>query len=323
MSKKPSISIITACYNSTPFIDRIYRSSRAQTYKNFEWICVDDCSTDETVARLVVLEAPGKLGMKVYRLPQNTGGPVALAVGTGYASGEIVIWLDHDDELFPFALETVCQNWVKVEDKPEFAGLFLRAADPSNGQMIGTELPPNAQYSWSELNNRFPDIYDGTVALKATLIKQYATIEEMEGVILNSVILNRLTKNRPFLIGDLPPIKLYHRDNPQSQTMLEHISRKSVSTYAWLIDGADRHFLRSPIRWARHVATFLRFSKQVHGHWFEGLSMIRRPLMRAIVRIAYPLGLLAYWRHPNARVVEIPFFPADLAKRLTNVWQGR
>src|SRR5437762_12059238 len=104
------ISVVTACYNTSPFLDRIYNSLLRQTYRRFEWICVDDHSSDETVAQLVRLAAPGDFGMQVYQLPQNTGGPVALAFGTQMAKGDATIWLDHDDELFPNALEEVQAN---------------------------------------------------------------------------------------------------------------------------------------------------------------------------------------------------------------------
>ena len=115
MSGSPTISIVTACYNSMPFIDRLYGSLKAQAYKNFEWICVDDCSTDDTVERLLALEAPGELGMKVYRLPINSGGSVPLVVGIEKSQGDSIVILDHDDEFLPFALELIREHWPAVQ----------------------------------------------------------------------------------------------------------------------------------------------------------------------------------------------------------------
>src|SRR5436305_1844573 len=175
-----SISVITACYNSTPFLERIYNSLVKQTYRKFEWICVDDQSTDETVAGLCRLSAPGDLGMQLYRLPQNTGGPVALAVGTKLAKGDAIIWLDHDDELFADALEQAQLNWPQVRLDAGDSGLFLRAADPITGLMIGRELETGRRLTWSEMSNRYPDISDGTFVFRADLLRQFASIERME-----------------------------------------------------------------------------------------------------------------------------------------------
>lgn len=317
----PTISIVTACYNSTPFLDRIYQSLAAQTYRNFEWICVDDCSTDDTVDRLIALPSPGLLGMQVYRLPRNTGGPVALAVGTQHARGEITIWLDHDDELFPFALEEVRRNWPAVAGDPALSGLSLRAADPATG-LIGRELPAGLRLTASEGLNRFPDISDGTLAVKTELMQRFATVEALENIVLNGAIYFPMTAGRPLVVADSPPIRYYHRDNPASQTRLERISRKTVASYARTFDAADRHFLRRPLLWLRQVATMLRYSKIVHGRWFEALKFIRRPGLRAIAILAWPLALLAYARRPTANVVEIDVFRPEDAAGLRDLWAG-
>lgn len=317
----PTISIVTACYNSTPFLDRIYQSLASQTYRNFEWICIDDCSTDGTVERLVTLASPGHLGMQVYRLPRNTGGPVALAVGTEHARGEITIWLDHDDELFPFALEEVRRNWPAVAGDAALSGLSLRAADPATG-LIGRELPAGLRLTASEGLNRFPDISDGTLALKTELMRHFATVEAMENIVLNGAIYFPMTADRPMVVADAPPIRYYHRDNPSSQTRLERISRKTVASYARTFDAADRHFLRRPLLWLRHVATMLRYSRIVHGRWFEALKFIRRPGLRAIAIMAWPLALAAYARKPSAHVVKIDYFRPEEAAALRNLWAG-
>lgn len=319
-ASSPTISIITACYNSVPFIDRIHGSLKAQTYRNFEWICVDDCSTDGTVERLVKLPSPGALGMQVYRLPQNTGGPVALAVGTQRSIGDIVFWLDHDDELFPTALDQIRENWPEVERDPSLSGLAFRALKPDKSA-IGRQTASGLRLTGSEGFNRFPDISDGTLALRGDLMRHFATVEAMENVALAFVFYNEATRGRPFLSVN-EAVRYYHRDNPKSQTNFERISRKTVATYARMLDGADRYYFLRPMAWLRHIATLLRFSKQVHGRWFEGLKFIRRRSMRLLVVLLWPIGWLAFRRRPTTNVVEIPYFDAKLARGLKDLRSG-
>lgn len=316
------ISIVTACYNSVAFIDRIYGSLVRQTYKNFEWICVDDCSTDATVSVLAALSSPGDLGMQVYRLPQNTGGPLALAVGTQRARYEITTWLDHDDELFPDALENIRKNWPLVSAHPGLGGLTFRSVDPASGRMVGRPLTLTRPLSWSEGTNLFPDVTDGTFAVKTGIIKQYATVAGMENLVLNGPILQEMTASYPFVCAEGPSVRYYHRDNPESQTRLERISRKTVASYARLIDGADHHYLRRPWLWAKQIATMLRYSKLVHGKWFACLSDIRRSRIRALVICLWPLGLLTYARRPTANVTTLAIFPESLAQELPDLWVG-
>jgi glycosyltransferase involved in cell wall biosynthesis len=318
----PAISIITACYNSTPFLNRLYGSLARQTYRNFEWICVDDCSTDDTVDQLLELDPPGELGMQVFRLPQNTGGPVALAVGTERARCEIVVWLDHDDELFPFALEEMRSQWPQVAEDESLVGLVFRAVNPVDETVVGGSVPARMRFRTSSVLNQYPQFSDGTGAIKLRYLQPLATVENMENVSLGGVIMAQLSRNRDFLLADSPPIRFYHRDNPASQTRMERISRKTVASYARIIDGADRYFILKPIHWVRHIATMLRYSKLVHGAWFEGLKFVNRSSIRFLVRALLPLGWLAYRRRPRGNVVEIPFFRPELASGLVDLKSG-
>jgi glycosyltransferase involved in cell wall biosynthesis len=313
-----SITIVTATYNSARFLERVHQSLVRQSYRKFEWICVDDQSTDNTLDLLLALCAPGQLGMRVYQLPQNTGGPVALAFGTSIAKGEATIWLDHDDELFPNALEETSQNWSEVDITRGESGLFLRASDPVSGQMIGRALRSGTRYTFSEMNNRFPEISDGTFVFRTDLLRTFASIERMEALNLNGIMFNELTAIHPFVVVDVP-IRYYHRDNPDSQTRLQRVSRKSVSTYARWFDGSDRYFLLSPLRWIRHLVTMFRYSRLVYGHPSKALCQVRRWPQKLIAWALLPLGAFARHRNENEIVVEIPIFDAKLAEGLADL----
>lgn len=66
----------------------------------------------------------------------------------------------------------------------------------------------------------------------------------------------------------------------------------------------------------------LRYSKIVHGRWFEALKFIRRPGLRAIAILSWPLALVAYARRPTANVVEIDVFRPEDAAGLRDLWAG-
>jgi glycosyltransferase involved in cell wall biosynthesis len=318
----PSISIVTACYNSVAFLDRIHGSLLRQTYRNFEWVCVDDVSKDDTVQRLLSLQAPGKLGMQVYQLPQNTGGPVALAIGTKLAKGEIIIWLDHDDELFPDALDSVRTHWPLIHVGRGDAGLLLRASDPATGAMIGRELPTGARLTWGEISSRYPDITDGTFVFRAELLREYASVERMEAINLNGVVFAELTRQHPLIVTNVSA-RYYHRDNPASQTRLERVSRKSVATYARMFDGLEWHAALSPSRWVRHLVTMFRYSRLVYGRPAVALSHIRRWPRRALASLLLPLGLFVRYRNANEVLVDIPHFDPALAEGLRDLRKDR
>jgi len=317
--QRPTISIVTACYNSAPFLDRIHASLKAQTYRNFEWICVDDCSTDETVDRLLALEPPGDLGMQVYRLPQNTGGPVAWAVGVARAKGEIVSWLDHDDELFPFALDEIATAWPTIAEDDYLAALFFQALDPKTHSTIGGDLSDRRPMTMQQFTHRYPAANDGTWAVKRKPLAEVEMVHSQENVALGGVILNDLTRTTRLLIADAPPVRFYHRDNPESQTRSIKISRKTVWTYARLLDQWTPSYWRHLGRWIRHAATMNRFARHVHGDWWAGSRQIERPLVRAFAMATMPLSWLVDRRRARPTVIHFKRFEPEWADELKDL----
>lgn len=104
------ISVITAFYNSEEFIEVAHQSLLNQTYKNWEWICVDDCSTDNT---LNFLYDWAKEDSRIKVIARNlNGGNAARTVNSGihYCNGSHIIFIGHDDELTPNTLEEIVKR---------------------------------------------------------------------------------------------------------------------------------------------------------------------------------------------------------------------
>lgn len=94
--KNPLISIITPLYNAEKYIKETAMSVVNQTYKNFEWIVVDDCSKDSSVT---LLEEVNDKRIKIIKLEKNAGTANARNVALEQASGRYVTFLDSDDLL--------------------------------------------------------------------------------------------------------------------------------------------------------------------------------------------------------------------------------
>src|SRR6186997_698455 len=102
----PKVSVVVAVYNPGPNIDGLISSLDGQSLRSdeLEVVFVDDGSTDGTHERLLEL-AGSRPNFVVTTIP-NSGWPGRPRnVGTDLARGEYVFYADHDDELFPEALE--------------------------------------------------------------------------------------------------------------------------------------------------------------------------------------------------------------------------
>lgn len=88
------VSIITPTYNCGKFINETIKSVLNQTYKNWEMIIVDDCSTDDT--EKVVLKFDDER-VKYHKLKINSGAAVARTTAMQLAKGSYMAFLDSDD----------------------------------------------------------------------------------------------------------------------------------------------------------------------------------------------------------------------------------
>ncbi len=96
------VSVVIPVFNSAPLVGAALRSVFAQTYQDFEVIVVDDGSDD--VDELTAALAPFQERIQYVRQPN--GGPAkARNAGIALASGDLVAFLDADDEWLPQKLE--------------------------------------------------------------------------------------------------------------------------------------------------------------------------------------------------------------------------
>lgn len=96
----PVVSIITPAYNSSNVIEETIKSVLAQTFKNWELIIVDDCSTDNTF-ELALEFAKKDNRIKVLKNKKNLGVALTRNVALDSAQGKYIAFLDSDDMWMP------------------------------------------------------------------------------------------------------------------------------------------------------------------------------------------------------------------------------
>lgn len=136
------ITILTPTYNRASLLPRLFDSLLRQTNKDFEWIVVDDGSTDDT--REVVANLKEKCGGAFpmrYVYKANGGKHMAINIGAERARGELLFIADSDDLLIDDALETVANSWHDISDDKSFAGIAGLDITMDTREVIGSGLP--------------------------------------------------------------------------------------------------------------------------------------------------------------------------------------
>lgn len=139
---KYKFTIFTPCYNSENIIERVFNSLQAQTFTDFEWIVVDDCSKDKT--REIIEKLIPKATFPVKYIKNETNQMVAKnhEIGLDNAEGFLFIKLSHDDALIPQGLENFNKAWenLTAEQKDKLAGVVCNCVD-KEGNIEGTLFP--------------------------------------------------------------------------------------------------------------------------------------------------------------------------------------
>lgn len=132
--KKPLISIITPIYNRQELLEKCYESLVAQTSKAFEWIVIDDGSTDNT--KDIMGEICNKeLSFSIkYIWKENGGKHTALNAAHPYIEGKYVLILDSDDTLTEDAVMQVLVGWEKYEKDSE-VGIVIFLKKTQEGEV--------------------------------------------------------------------------------------------------------------------------------------------------------------------------------------------
>lgn len=166
------VSIIMPAYNCENFISIAIDSAVSQTYKNWEIVVVDDCSTDNTAA--VVLDYIVRDSrVKYHKLDNNSGAALARNKAIDLASGKYIAFLDSDDLWFCNKLEKqinfmkengyhfTCTSYTKIDEQGNYLDRIVTAKKKLDYDGILKSCPGNSTviYNSQELGKfKIPDI---------------------------------------------------------------------------------------------------------------------------------------------------------------------
>jgi glycosyltransferase involved in cell wall biosynthesis len=104
------ISVCTTTYNTPSHIlARTWASLKNQTHTDWEWVIYDDSTTTQVQSQVYGFCSDERYTIRYFRPHVPSGGNIGYAkrMGFGLAIGEVIVELDHDDELTPDALHLI------------------------------------------------------------------------------------------------------------------------------------------------------------------------------------------------------------------------
>ena len=190
-----NITVCTPTYNRAHLLNKLYTSLKKQNYNSFQWIIVDDGSTDDTEA--VVNEFIKENNINIRYIKKKNGGKhTALNIGIDNAEGELFWIVDSDDYIIDDALKYIWNKWCELKDNKDFAGLSaLRGYE--NKKVIGTTV--NEEYIDADVltyRYKYRVLGDKSEIYRTDILKKYKFPEYREEKFLTeAVVWNRIAND--------------------------------------------------------------------------------------------------------------------------------
>lgn len=132
-------TIFTPCYNSEKFIHRVYESVQTQTFKDFEWLIIDDCSLDSTSEILKSFKEKSDFPIRIITNETNQMLYYNFNLAFDIAEGELMVFAGHDDRFDENTLEVFNLIW-NEHGNDDISGIKCFCRD-QNGKVIGNYFP--------------------------------------------------------------------------------------------------------------------------------------------------------------------------------------
>ena len=130
------ITVLTPAYNRAGTLDNLFKSLQRQTSKMFEWVIIDDGSTDDTLDKIEKYKKNSKFDIS-SAFQVNQGKPSAINHGCRISSREFIFVVDSDDCLTDDAIEWVLKGIKEAEAEGiKYAGVGFRKSE-FNGTLSG------------------------------------------------------------------------------------------------------------------------------------------------------------------------------------------
>jgi glycosyltransferase involved in cell wall biosynthesis len=138
----PRVSVIVTCFNYAQYVCQALDSVAGQTYPHFNFVAVDDCSTDHSFALIQDwIKSRGDPRFRLIRNATNKGQMGSFAAGLGASEGEFVAFLDADDVWFPEFLASHIKVHLNRVQQAGFSSSDLVQIDQHGTMLCGSTFP--------------------------------------------------------------------------------------------------------------------------------------------------------------------------------------
>ena len=305
MEERYTFTVFTATYNRATTLQRVWESLKRQTFRDFEWLIVDDGSSDNT--REVVAAWTDVSSFSIRYIYQPHGHKkAAFERGVREAQGQLFLTLDSDDECTAEALERFWWHWNQIPAvvREHYSAVTALWAY-TDGTVVGSRFPA-AHYIDSdtiEICRRWKVKGDKWGFQRIDVLRRCIFYEHISGFVPEGIVWMQIAEQyKTRYVNEI--LGICHRDSDSGVTARLTDSRNPIPHAPGLALLAEsvfrrewRYFRNDPGYFIRMAANFTRF--RLHS----GKALFSDVMTMAgawLVYVMVPAGFAAYlvdrWR---------------------------
>ncbi len=172
------ITVFTPTYNRGYIIEKLYKSLKVQSSFNFEWLVIDDGSSDNSEELFNIwCKNDNKFNIRYYKI-ENGGKPRAINKAVELAKGKYFFMVDSDDYLLEQAIKKL-EAWIKeVDEIEDIVAVGAAKAFPNMRYIKGIEPDINESIGYLDATNIDRSKYnldaDMCEAYKVEILKKFS-----------------------------------------------------------------------------------------------------------------------------------------------------
>jgi len=291
MKELYTFTVFTPTFNRASSLPMVFASLKAQTFQDFEWLIVDDGSTDATEFLVRQWQDDSPFPIRYFR--QNNGGKHrAMNHGAREAKGMLFLTLDSDDCCLPCALQRLWIHWQGIPESKRsgFSAVTALCGD-SQGRVIGDSFPKDIFDSDTiSCRDRYGIQGDKWGFQRTDVLREFPFPEiPGERYIAQSVVWNRIArKYQTRFINEILKTVEYRKDGLSTSSARLRV-RNPIG--AKLYYAEHLQVAATPRAKMKAAINYIRFS--LHGH-MSLREIITGAGAPCYVLGCFVVGILAY-----------------------------
>ena len=289
-----TFTVFTPTFNRAHTLHRVYSSLQAQIFRDFEWLIVDDGSTDGTRELVARWQETSDFPIR-YVWQENAGKHKAFNRGVQEARGQLFLTLDSDDACVPEALARFKFYWdsIPADRRESFSAVTCLCQDV-HGELVGDGLPAGVLDSNAlEIKYKYRIRGERWGFHRTDVLKRFPFDESSE---MGTMPWGRIARHfKTRYVNEA--LRIYYQDDPEvslSRARRVRNALTGVFRYREVLNAEIAWFWHAPQEFVRLAVHYLRVSSRCRISPFEQLRKLKHKLAILLVLAAFPVG---YFKH--------------------------